>query len=51
MEAGSGSKRLCVLGGAGIKALHINSNTKDEKKAKSEKGMKRWKMTCGPLIT
>lgn len=35
----------CVLGGAGIKALRINTIIKEEEKKEKRKNMKRWKMT------
>lgn len=41
----------CVLRGVGIKALHINTITKEEEKKEKKKDMKRWKMTCGPFIS
>lgn len=43
------SVQLCPWG-AGIKALHINTITKEEEKKEEGKDMKRWKMTCGPFI-
>lgn len=45
-----GSVLLCPWG-AGIKALHINTITKEEETKEKRKDMKRWKMTCGPFIS
>lgn len=40
-----------VLQGAGIKALHISTITREEKKKEERKDVKRWKMTSGPFIS